>query len=104
MGFRGIAFAEGKTAFVDTALSVVLARSWRVGTEKLSGSFLLKNGNVVSETLGVFPFEQNNLVFMANQTIQFGVQIATGSGVTAQDKIDIANQNRDTLLATQSFS
>lgn len=85
MGFLGIAFAEGKTQFVDTALSVVLARSWRIGSEKTSGSFLLKDGNIVSETLGVFPFEVNNSVFMANQTIQFGVQIATGSGLTPDE-------------------
>jgi hypothetical protein len=33
-----------------------------------------------------------------------GLQIvAVGSGVTAQDKTDIANLNRDTLLGTESF-
>jgi len=33
-----------------------------------------------------------------------GLQVvATGSGVTAQDKIDIANLSRDTILGTESF-
>jgi len=33
-----------------------------------------------------------------------GLQVvATGSGVTAQDKIDIANLSRDTILGTETF-
>lgn len=31
------------------------------------------------------------------------IQIAVGSGVTAQDKTDIANLTRDTVLGTESF-
>jgi len=90
-GYLGIADADGKNPAISSALNITLLRNWRVGTEKTSGSFKLTGGNTVSETLGTEPFEPNNLVFMTNQLSQFGTTVISGSGVTSQDKTDIAN-------------
>jgi len=91
-GYLGIAVADGKNPAISSALNVTLLRNWRVGTEKVDGAFKLTGGNTVSETLGTEPFEPNNLVFMTNQLSQFGTTISTGSVVTAQDKLDIAQE------------
>lgn len=85
-GYLGIATADGKNPAIGSALNVTLLRSWRIGTEKVNGSFKLTGGNTVSETLGTEPFEPNSLVFMTNQLSQ------SGGVVTPQDKLDIAQQ------------
>lgn len=59
---------------------------------------------------GVSAFDRSSLSATSNVHINYVppqvevIQIDSGSGVTAQDKIDIANMNRDAILRTQTSS
>ena len=67
---------------------------------------LIVNGNLfgVDPSAPIFiPTTGEFTVLMRLNTSQLTQSVLSGSGVTEQDKIDIANKSRDTLLGTENY-
>lgn len=83
---------------IQTFITVTLFDGWEVNSLRGSGKFTLSGGNLLRED-GNDPFVDNPLITYFAFFSQAGTvtTVATGSGVTPQDKIDIANLNRQEM-------
>ena len=81
------------TDTIKTALTVTLFEGWLITSSKTSGTFSIKNGNLVAEPTGDV-FGENPLVTYIGFFSESGTiaRVSTGSAVTEQDKIDIMNK------------
>jgi len=99
IGHKAIAKGEGLAVLdsdgsdtIQTALTVTLFHGWLVLSSKTSGTFAIKNGNLVADPPGSV-FAENSLVTYIGFFSESGTiaRVSTGSAVTEQDKIDIVN-------------
>lgn len=78
---------------ITTFITVTLLDNWEVNSLRTSGKFTLTGGNLLRDD-GEDPFLDNPLITYFAFFSQAGTvsTVATGSGVTEQDKLDIANR------------
>lgn len=88
------------------ALYIFMENGWRVrpleadGITTVTGNLLVQGGgSPIAPTLGNF----NVLVNMETPVQASAIEVATGSGVTAQDKQDISDLSRDKILGAESY-
>jgi hypothetical protein len=81
------------TVVSSTFLNVQLLDTWKILSLSVSGVLAIGGGNVVHIDDGIDIFAPNVLVTLVNNTSAAGVLVVGGSGVTAQDIIDISDQS-----------
>lgn len=97
MGYDGIADGEGKATLTDsaTALTVTLL-GWKLYSEKTSGEFIVKDGNVIfkddaTQLTNTAIFKANPLVQYTNQLEANGVIVSIGSGLSTSQATTLSN-------------
>jgi hypothetical protein len=85
---------------IETFITVTLFDSWEINSLLSSGKFVLSGGNLIRLDNND-PFRDNPLVTYFAFFSQSGTvtTVNTGSGVTPQDVIDIAELSRDKVWA-----
>lgn len=110
MAYDPIARASGLDTLdnvqnIQTFITITLFDNWEVNSLKTGGKFTLTGGNLLRED-GADPFLDNPLITYFAFFSQAGTvsTVTTGSGVTEQDKIDIAALINPNIAALNDIS
>lgn len=103
-----IADASGKTsldASVQTSITLVLLEGWKVYSQKSSGFFSLKDGNIVRHD-ATTPFKANTNITYQQLLVQGGVitTVNSGSGLSTDEHNQLMSLNTGAETATEVWS